>query len=83
MPALAVMLNDRRWTTSTEPVNIASRIQGLAVSHAIFASKPVVDYSQSSALLQNAIAPRPQLRRSDAIAGECHNKSPDVWKLAR
>jgi hypothetical protein len=31
---------------------------GLAVSHAIFASKPVVDYPQSSALLENAgIAP--------------------------
>jgi hypothetical protein len=45
--------------------------QGLAVSHAIFASKPVVDYPQSSALLQNAgIAPRSQ----SAIGGVARRK---------
>ena len=52
-PCLAVMLNDR-LDYFGQTVNIAARIQGLAVSRAIFASKPVVDYPQSSALLQKA-----------------------------
>jgi class 3 adenylate cyclase len=56
-PCLAVMLNDR-LDYFGQTVNIAARIQGLAVSRAIFASKPVVEYPQSSALLQSAgIAP--------------------------
>jgi class 3 adenylate cyclase len=60
------MLNDR-LDYFGQTVNIAARIQGLAVSHAIFASKPVVDYPQSLALLQNAdIAPRSQ---SAALSG--------------
>jgi class 3 adenylate cyclase len=59
-PCLAVMLNDR-LDYFGQTVNIAARVQGLAVSRAIFASKPVVDYPQSSALLRNAgIAPRAQ-----------------------
>jgi class 3 adenylate cyclase len=52
-PCLAVMLNDR-LDYFGQTVNIAARVQGLAVSRAIFASKPVVDYLQSSALLQKA-----------------------------
>jgi len=69
-PCLAVMLNDR-LDYFGQTVNIAARIQGLAVSHAIFASKPVVDYPQSSALLQNAgIAPRPQSAALKGVAGE-------------
>ncbi len=69
-PCLAVMLNDR-LDYFGQTVNIAARIQGLAVSHAIFASKPVFDYPQSSALLQNAgIAPRPQSAALKGVAGE-------------
>jgi class 3 adenylate cyclase len=69
-PCLAVMLNDR-LDYFGQTVNIAARIQGLAVSDAIFASKPVVDYPQSSALLQNAgIAPRPQSAALKGVAGE-------------
>ena len=64
------------WSVRTAPsadlaLNIAARIQGLAVSDAIFASKPVIDYPQSSALLQNAgIAPLPQSVALKGVAGE-------------
>jgi class 3 adenylate cyclase len=69
-PCLAVMLNDR-LDYFGQTVNIAARIQALAVSHAIFASKPAVDYPQSLALLQNAgIAPRPQSAALKGVAGE-------------
>jgi class 3 adenylate cyclase len=69
-PCLAVMLNDR-LDYFGQTVNIAARIQGLAVSDAIFASKPVIDYPQSLALLQNAgIAPQPQSAALKGIAGE-------------
>ena len=47
------MLNDR-LDYFGQTVNIAARVQGLAVSRAIFASKPVVDYPQSTALLRKA-----------------------------
>ena len=68
-PCLAVMLNDR-LDYFGQTVNIAARIQGLAVSRAIFASKPVVDYPQSSALLQNAgIAPAPAERGAQGRRG--------------
>jgi class 3 adenylate cyclase len=69
-PCLAVMLNDR-LDYFGQTVNIAARIQGLAVSDAIFASKPVIDYPQSSALLQNAgITPHPQSAALRGVAGE-------------
>ena len=59
-PCLAVMLNDR-LDYFGQTVNIAARIQGLAVSRAIFASKAIVDYPQSLALLREAgIEPRLQ-----------------------
>ena len=41
-PCLAVMLNDR-LDYFGQTVNIAARVQGLAVSRSIFATKPVVD----------------------------------------
>jgi class 3 adenylate cyclase len=67
-PCLAVMLNDR-LDYFGQTVNIAARIQGLAVSRAIFASKPVVEYPQSSALLQGAgIAPRLQSASLKGVA---------------
>ncbi|MGA7788153.1 MAG: DUF5939 domain-containing protein [Xanthobacteraceae bacterium] len=67
-PCLAVMLNDR-LDYFGQTVNIAARIQGLAVSRAIFASKPVVEYPQSSALLHSAgITPRPQSASLKGVA---------------
>jgi class 3 adenylate cyclase len=69
-PCLAVMLNDR-LDYFGQTVNIAARIQGLAVSDAIFASKRVIDDPQSLAMLQNAgIVPRPQSAALKGIAGE-------------
>jgi len=67
-PCLAVMLNDR-LDYFGQTVNIAARVQGLAVSRAIFATKPVVDYPQSSALLQKAgIAPSLQSASLKGVA---------------
>jgi class 3 adenylate cyclase len=61
----------RNHDLTKRQVACEQRIQGLAVSHAIFASKPVIDYPQSSALLQNAgIAPRPQSAALKGIAGQ-------------
>jgi hypothetical protein len=46
-------------------------VQGLATSRAIFATKPVVEYPQSAALLAAAgIAPRPQNAALKGVAGE-------------
>ena len=69
-PCLAVMLNDR-LDYFGQTVNIAARVQGLATSRAIFATKPVVDYPQSAALLvATGIAPRPQSAALKGVAGE-------------
>jgi class 3 adenylate cyclase len=59
-PCLAVMLNDR-LDYFGQTVNIAARVQGLAVSHSIFATKPVVDNEQTAQLLGAAgLTPVPQ-----------------------
>jgi len=50
-PCLAVMLNDRQDYFG-QTVNIASRVQALAVSHSILATGSVVDHPQSTELLQ-------------------------------
>jgi class 3 adenylate cyclase len=64
------MLNDR-LDYFGQTVNIAARVQGLATSRAIFATKPVVDYPQSAALLKAAgITPRPQSAALKGVAGE-------------
>ena len=69
-PCLAVMLNDR-LDYFGQTVNIAARVQGLATSRAIFATKPVVEYPQSAALLQAAgVTPRPQSAALKGVAGE-------------
>jgi len=69
-PCLAVMLNDR-LDYFGQTVNIAARVQGLAVSHGIFATKPVVEHPQSAALLAAAgITPRPQRAVLKGVAGE-------------
>jgi class 3 adenylate cyclase len=49
-PCLAVMLNDR-LDYFGQTVNIAARVQGLAVSHSIFATKSVVENRQTTELL--------------------------------
>jgi len=59
-PSLAVMLNDR-LDYFGQTVNIAARVQGLAVSHTIFATKQVIEHPQSAALLAKAgLTPEPQ-----------------------
>ena len=69
-PCLAVMLNDM-LDYFGQTVNIAARVQGLAVSRAIFATKRVVEHPQSSALLQAAgITPSPHSAALKGIAGE-------------
>src|SRR5262249_52976625 len=49
-PCLAVMLNDRQDYFG-QTVNIASRVQGLAESRSILATRSVVSHPQSSTLL--------------------------------
>ena len=64
------MLNDR-LDYFGQTVNIAARVQGLAVSHTIFATKPVVDHPQSAAVLAKAgITPVPQNVTLKGVAGE-------------
>lgn len=67
-PCLAVMLNERQDFFGTT-VNIASRVQGLADSRAIFASSRVVDHPRTSELLGAAgLRPRLQQRELRGIA---------------
>ena len=51
-PCLAVTFNDRQDYFG-QTVNIASRVQGLAVSRSILATGAVVDHPTALALLQN------------------------------
>jgi class 3 adenylate cyclase len=51
-PCLAVTLNDRQDYFG-QTVNIASRVQGMAVSRAILATGAVVDHPSTSALLES------------------------------
>ncbi|MGE0734056.1 MAG: adenylate/guanylate cyclase domain-containing protein [Alphaproteobacteria bacterium] len=71
-PCLAVTLNDRQDYFG-QTVNIAARVQGLAVSSEIFATGPVVLHADSSKLLEGkGLAPAPQQRTmrgvSEAVA---------------
>jgi class 3 adenylate cyclase len=52
-PCLAVVLNDRQDYFG-QTVNIASRVQNLAVSRSIFATGPVVSDARSAALLETS-----------------------------
>ncbi len=52
-PCLAVTLNDR-LDYFGQTVNIAARVQGLADSHAIFATEPVVRHPDAARLLAQA-----------------------------
>lgn len=59
-PCLAVNLNDRQDYFG-QTVNIASRVQNLAESYAIFATEPVVENPDSAKLLASAgLMPTPQ-----------------------
>ena len=51
-PCLAVMLNDRQDYFG-QTVNIASRVQNLAISHAIFATGAVVEDPDTSELMES------------------------------
>ena len=69
-PCLAVMLNDRQDYFG-QTVNIAARVQGLAVSRAIFATGSVVENPQASTLLAaNGLKPVPQYRSLRGIAND-------------
>jgi class 3 adenylate cyclase len=68
-PCIAVMLNER-LDYFGQTVNIAARVQGLAMSDAIFATKSVVDYPKSAALLAEAkITPQPKSATLKGVAG--------------
>jgi class 3 adenylate cyclase len=69
-PCLAVSLNDRQDYFG-QTVNIASRVQGLATSRAIFATRQVVADSKAGKLLQESgIAATPQTRSLRGIANQ-------------
>jgi class 3 adenylate cyclase len=69
-PCLAVRLNDRQDYFG-QTVNIASRVQGLAVSRSIFATGSVVDNPETSSLLKAiGLAPVAQRRSIQGLSGE-------------
>jgi len=69
-PCLAVMLNERQDYFG-QTVNIASRVQGLAVSRSIFATGRVVEHPQAARLLETAkLKPEAQRRALRGIADE-------------
>ncbi len=69
-PCLAVVLNDRQDFFG-QTVNIASRVQGLATSDAIWATGPVVENAQTTSLLaKQGLAPVAQQRALRGIADE-------------
>jgi class 3 adenylate cyclase len=69
-PCLAVMLNERLDYFGTT-VNIAARVQGLATSRAIFATRPILENPQASRLLAEAkLTPTMHLAALKGIAGE-------------
>jgi class 3 adenylate cyclase len=69
-PCLAVMLNDRQDYFG-QTVNIAARVQGLAMSRSIFVTEPVIGNAQTSSLLQTSgLDPVRQSRALRGIADE-------------
>jgi class 3 adenylate cyclase len=69
-PCLAVSLNERQDYFG-RTVNIAARVQGLATSRSIFATRRVVtDSKASKLLLSNGIAAIPEKRSLRGIANE-------------
>jgi class 3 adenylate cyclase len=69
-PCLAVVLNDRQDYFG-QTVNIASRVQGLAASRAIYATGPVVEYPKTTDLLAaSGLRPVVQQRQLRGIPQE-------------
>jgi class 3 adenylate cyclase len=69
-PCLAVTLNDRQDYFG-QTVNMAARVQGLASSRAIFATKPVIEDAKSSKILQTVgLKPTEQRAALRGIADE-------------
>jgi class 3 adenylate cyclase len=69
-PCLAVVQNDQQDYFG-QTVNVASRVQGLAVSRSILATGPVVQYPQSSALLETfGLKPVPRMDALRGVANE-------------
>jgi hypothetical protein len=69
-PCLAVTLNDRQDYFG-QTVNIASRVQGLAVSRSILATGAVVDHPQATRLLEtDGIKPTPKRLPVRGVAEE-------------
>ena len=69
-PCLAVILNDRQDYFG-QTVNIAARVQHLAVSRAIFATGPVVEHAGTSHLLEtSSLKPVPKRAALRGIADE-------------
>ena len=67
-PCLAVTLNDR-LDYFGQTVNIAARVQGLAIARSIFATKPVVENPGAARVLaQSGVTPLPQRHSLRGIA---------------
>ncbi len=69
-PCLAVTLNDR-LDYFGQTVNIAARVQGLAMSHSIFATEPVVRHEPTAEMLAKAgLTPEPRQCELKGISGD-------------
>jgi class 3 adenylate cyclase len=69
-PCLAVVLNDRQDYFG-RTVNIAARVQGLAASRSILATRPVVAHAKSSSLLEaSGLRPEAHRRALRGVADE-------------
>ena len=67
---LAVTSNDR-LDYFGQTVNIAARVQGLAVSHAIFATEPIVRHEATARMLAEAgVAPQARQCELRGIRGD-------------
>jgi class 3 adenylate cyclase len=68
-PCLAVSLNERQDYFG-QTVNIASRVQGLAISRSILATAPVIDNPQSANLLGGGEKPKAQHHMLRGVGSE-------------
>jgi class 3 adenylate cyclase len=68
-PCLAVSLNERQDYFG-QTVNIASRVQGLAISQSILATAPVIDNPQSASLLGGGERPKAQRHMLRGVGSE-------------
>jgi class 3 adenylate cyclase len=68
-PCLAVSLNERQDYFG-QTVNIASRVQGLAISQSILATAPVIENPQSASLLGSGERPKAQRHMLRGVGSE-------------